>query len=171
MQRAQLLLEEYRQVNENMRHYANMRFKQLTLFNAMNAGLVIGFITVTMRNEPVAGNLQLIFKILGIILVAIFTMIGERISDYWHRFRKRAQKIESVLQLQQHRNAPVGKWFTAANATRTLYVVFLGFWTCLLIRTYFKDLLWFVIWFLTMITFYLLLQHRLKWVQKKYPIS
>lgn len=129
MQRGQILLEEYRQLNENMRHYANMRFKQLTLFYVMNGALVTGFIATVTTG---AGIPQWAFKGLGIILVVLFAVIGERISDYWHAFRYRARKIESTLGLWQHRDAPIEKYLGARNATRGLYVAFLVFWALLL---------------------------------------
>lgn len=70
MQTNAKLLEKYRNVNENMRHYGNMRFKELSLFNALNGGLVAGFLATR--------NLGSRFYIVGITLVVIFALLHER---------------------------------------------------------------------------------------------
>lgn len=181
MQRDDRLLEEYRNVNENMRHYGNMRFKQLTLFNVMNGALVAGFIAVVTgagKDKPIAEILRLGFEILGIILVVLFALLEERSSDYWNRFHKRAQRIECMLGLRQHRERPRGVIFTATNATRVLYFVVLVFWASLLtnppifsvLLKFFKDSKFFKNggFFIILGSFVVFLVVRYVWVKKRH---
>ena len=42
------LKDEYKHLNDNMRHYSNMRFAQMTLFVAITAGLL----SLSTRDPP-----------------------------------------------------------------------------------------------------------------------
>lgn len=109
--------DEYKDLSDNMRHYANMRFAQLTLYFALTAGLV----TVVFAVHPPLDNvLRLWLNIVGAVGAASFGVIEERAADYWHHFRRRAVELEKQLCYKQYTDRSVAKWFTATNAARVL---------------------------------------------------
>ncbi|HUV66796.1 MAG TPA: hypothetical protein VMW24_23110 [Sedimentisphaerales bacterium] len=109
--------EEYKDLSENMRHYANMRFAQLTLYFALTAGLVTALFTV---DPPLGDNLRLALKIIGVLASAAFGVMEERAADYWHHFRRRAVEIEKSLAYKQYTDRPGNKLFSATNAARLM---------------------------------------------------
>jgi len=110
--------EEYKDVSDNMRHYANMRFAQMTLYFAVTAGLVTALFTV---NPPLDDHrLRLALKIIGVLASAAFGVMEERAADYWHHFRRRAVAIEELLSYEQYTNRPAAKLFSATNAARVM---------------------------------------------------
>lgn len=111
------LSEEYKDLSDNMRHYANMRFAQLSLYFALTAGLVTALFTV---NPPLSDSLRFAFKIIGAIASAAFGVMEERAADYWHSFRRRAVEIEKSLGYKQYTGRPAAKRFTATNAARVV---------------------------------------------------
>ncbi len=108
--------EEYKELSDNMRHYANMCFAQLTLYFALTAGLVTAVFTADPALPP---GLRLALKIIGVGAMA-FGVMEERAADYWHYYRKRASELEAVLGYKQYSNRPTAKLFTATNASRLL---------------------------------------------------
>jgi hypothetical protein len=124
------LVDEYKDVSENMRHYANMRFAQLTLFFALTGG----FLSKVLDSEhPVSSSLQVFLETGGLLASAAFWIMEERAADYWHHFRRRASELETVLGLFQHRTRVPRKVFSATNAVRMLFVAVIFFWMSALI--------------------------------------
>ena len=111
------LIEEYKDLSNNMRHYANMRFAQLTLYFALTAGLVTVLFTVS---PPLSDNLRLVLKIVGVLASAAFGVMEERAADYWHRFCHRVVDIEKLLGYKQYTDRPTAKVFSATNAARSV---------------------------------------------------
>ena len=108
---------EYKDLSDNMRHYANMRFAQMTLYFALTAGLVTVVFTANPAQPP---GLRLALKIIGVVAAVAFGVMEERAATYWHHFRKRASDLEAVLGYKQYMSRPAAKLFTATNATRLL---------------------------------------------------
>jgi hypothetical protein len=117
--------DEYKDLSDNMRHYANMRFAQLTLYSALTAGLVTVVFTI---DPPLDDNLRLVLKIVGAIAAAAFGVMEERAADYWHHFLRRAIKLEEQLGYQQYVDRPAAKVFSATNAARVILWGGVLFW-------------------------------------------
>lgn len=109
--------EEYKDLSDNMRHYANMRFAQLTLYFALNAALITAVFTVA---PPLNDSLRLILKVIGIFSAVAFGLMEERAADHWHHFHRRAVELEKPLEYMQYTARPVAKIFSATNAARML---------------------------------------------------
>ncbi len=115
-------LEEYKSINENMRHYANMRFAQLTLYFALNAALVTAIFATTTKQTEQFGRA---FSVAALIATFVFVLLEERAADYWHHLRKRACTLEDRLGFIQWKDRPERKIFSATNAVR-LWLAFSG---------------------------------------------
>ena len=111
------VMEMYKDLTENMRHYANMRFAQLTLYFALNAGLFTG---VFATSQISSNRLKLALKLIGVLGGIAFGIMEERAADYWHHLRRRAEKVETLLPYKQFADRPAGRVFTATNAARVL---------------------------------------------------
>jgi hypothetical protein len=109
--------EEYKDLSDNMRHYGNMRFAQLTLYFALTAGLVTALFTV---DPPLSVSMRLVLKIIGALASASFGVMEERAADYWHHFRRRAVEIEKSLGYKQYTDSPTAKLLSATNASRLM---------------------------------------------------
>lgn len=122
--------DEYKDLSNNMRHYANMRFAQLTILIAITAGIsTLIFNSDSILNE----NIKSLFKIVGIIVALLFLIMEERAADYWHHFRNRAVKLEKKLGYNQYSNRPTNFLFTATNASRGLHITIIVLWVVTLI--------------------------------------
>ena len=110
-------LEEYKDVSDNMRHYANMRFAQLSLYFALSAGLIA---TVFGSSPPLADSLRFVLKLVGVVGSSAFGVMDDRAADYWHQLRRRAVIIEGELGFEQHTNRPRRRVLTATNAVRMM---------------------------------------------------
>lgn len=111
--------EEYGELAEDMRHYGNMRFAQLTLYFALMAGLVTA---VFATQPPLHAGVRVVLKIAGVVSTLAFCVMEERAADYWHHFRKRASHLEDQLGYQRYSTKAMGRWLTATNAVRLLFL-------------------------------------------------
>jgi len=116
---------EYQDVSENLRHYSNMRFAQMTLFLAITAGL--GSVIIHDLKTP-SQWLRTIGGVGGAVAAVIFWVLEERAADYWHHFRRRAVQLEKILGYAQYRERPARSYVTATNAVRVFYAIILLFW-------------------------------------------
>jgi hypothetical protein len=119
------LRNEYNDLGHTMRHYGNIRFAQLTLYFALNAGL---FTAAFGTAPPAPDRVRLAAKIVGVIAAIAFATMEERASQYWRRLQVRAKAIEKVLGYEQHRRRPEATVFSATNATRLLLLTGLVLW-------------------------------------------
>jgi len=122
--------DEYMDAGENMRHWANIRFAQMTLFIAITAGILAGLFQ---SSSALAGTARIALKIGGLVVTLVFWLLDERAMAYWRHFRGRAIELENALGFQQHARAPAAKILSSANAIRVLYLSILLFWIAALI--------------------------------------
>jgi hypothetical protein len=125
--------EEYKDLSDNMRHYANMRFAQLTLYFALSAGL---FTVVFTSDPPLPDVLRLILKIVGVVAAGAFALMEERAGDYWNHFRERACVLEPLLGYRQYANRPA-VWCLGATATNAARLLLWGGGVLWLLSLYF----------------------------------
>ena len=119
-------IDEYKDLSENMRHYGNMRFAQLTIFIAITGGLL----AVIFGNKNPSPN-HIIIPLIGISIAIMFWIMEERAADYWQTFKKRAVVLEIKLGFQQYSIRPKARFWdklTATNASRAIYGLSILFW-------------------------------------------
>jgi dipeptide/tripeptide permease len=126
--------KEYLDVSTNMRHYANMRFAQLTLALAATGALVNSAFG---RDKPIPREALAMLEVFGIIFIVVFWIMEERSADYWHRFARRAEQLECILGFEQYKRRPSKKIITATNAVRALYSTIILGWSLVLVWTHF----------------------------------
>jgi dipeptide/tripeptide permease len=122
--------EEYKDLSDNMRHYANMRFAQLTIFVALTGALIVVNFS---KDAPDSHLAKTVLKVAGIFIATMFWIMEERAADYWHHFRKRAVELEDLLGYRQYKDRPTRRFLTATNASRAIYVGVIVFWISALI--------------------------------------
>lgn len=124
--------DEYLDASENVRHWSNLRFAQLTVFIAITAGLTAAlfqpglFLPLTMR---------FVTRIAGLLVVAVFWITEERTMMYWRNFVRRAADLEKELGFQQYSVRPKEGIICSANAVRVLFLMLFIFWICALISS------------------------------------
>jgi hypothetical protein len=121
---------EYMDVGENMRHFGNIRFAQLTLFVAITAG----FLTAVFQPNPPLSNLaRVTLKGVALLVTVTFWVMDQRAMQYWHHYRHRAVELEKELGFQQYTSIPALSVFSATNALRLLFLGLSVFWAVTLI--------------------------------------
>jgi hypothetical protein len=126
------LLDEYKEINHNVRFYGNMRFAQLTLFSAISAALL----TVIFKTEPVlTETIKTALEIGGMISTFVLWVMEERSTGYATKFIHRLQELETTLGFNQWRGRRIGTRaiFSATNAVRLLYFAVFLFWLLALV--------------------------------------
>jgi hypothetical protein len=127
MEREQLLLEEYKEVNANMRHFSNMRVAVLTISLAINGVLMQSLIP---QQAPI---IIIGLIVIGMISTLVFLIFENRVTFYYNFYRLRAKEIESTLSLSQNSRTIKKKIINATNATIFLYCTIIVFWIFLII--------------------------------------
>jgi len=125
-------LDEYKEINNNVRFYGNMRFAQLTLFSAITAALL----TIIFKTQPVlTESVKRILEIGGLISTVVLWVMEERSTGYATKFIHRLQELEKPLGFNQWSGRKVGTkaGLSATNAVRILYLAVLLFWIFALI--------------------------------------
>jgi hypothetical protein len=121
--------KEYNDLSQNMRHYANMRFAEMTLFFVVTAALASKVITqagdIADHSVP-----QGIIRLLGLIVTLVFWSIEERTTRYWNCFHKRAKVLEADLGFRQYTDepAPILKRLRATGMVRLMYGLIVLAW-------------------------------------------
>ena len=113
------IIEEYKDLSNNMRHYANMRFAQLTIFFALTSGLIWLIFSNDNRISSF-DNHKYILKIAGALLTILFWIMEERSGDKWHNFKRQAIKLEVLLGYRQYTDDSVKK-YDPSELTNYLY--------------------------------------------------
>lgn len=117
---------EYTTLLENMRHYHNHRFKQLTLWSAITAVLA----TTAYGKNAISEMFLVIVKLLGIVVSLSFYIMDLRVVDHWRHFYRRAIQLESFFGFEQFATRPKRRLLSSTNATRFLYLFVILFWIC-----------------------------------------
>lgn len=95
------LLVEYQEIGNNLRHYANLQFAQMSIFVAIAGGVVAGVTT-----EQLAGEVAIRWAlcIAGATIGVLFALMSLRVNDYWDKHVQRARGIEVELGLDHIRS-------------------------------------------------------------------
>jgi hypothetical protein len=93
--------DEYTEVGANMRTYVNLRFAQLTVFLALNAGLFTAYFSEHAAAYPLSTPL---LAIVGMMAAVVFAVMESRSTAYYHALKDRA--IESLANTNNCPNAP-----------------------------------------------------------------
>lgn len=122
------LIEEYKEVGQNMRFYGNLRFAQMSLFSLLSSGLI----SIVFRpDNSLPLSLKWILKVLGMMLVILFYIIEKRSTKFWEHYRDRALELQKTdLPCRQYSNLPKRRcWLdSATNAASIIYLSVLMFW-------------------------------------------
>ena len=118
------LRTEYSEIGNNLRFYADARFKQLNLFVSLTAALAAG----ALQFSQVEG----LGAAAGICIAFIFLVFDFRYVSYWQGFHERGRQIDSILGLGQYSSLPPRGIITATHATRLLYASSIPFWATIL---------------------------------------
>jgi hypothetical protein len=116
--------DEYKHVNDNLRHYGNMRFAQTTLLTAITAGIL-----KAVYSEAIQLSHVRLFAILGLIVTVLFTIMELRASKYWHQLKGRADELETqYLHYKQWHTRLSGGIVSISSAGKLLHVLAILFW-------------------------------------------
>jgi hypothetical protein len=123
------LLDEYQEVNSNLRHYSNMRFERLNVFLVANGALS----WAQLFKEPPHG-LDWFLPTVGVLIVLIFWLMVHRVESYYAHIRLRAVFLEQQLGFRQISELPSRNVLTTRNASHLLLISFLSLWVLLFFR-------------------------------------
>jgi len=118
-------LEEYKECNNNLRHYGNMRFAEITVFFAVNAGLLSRVYNDQRLASPA---FEYLISAVGVFFCILFGVMNRRRVSLWVTHYRRAVQLEEVLGFQQHRLRPKDGPLSNRKAAATVYVITGVFW-------------------------------------------
>ncbi len=128
-------IDEYKELNNNIRFYGNMRFAQLTLFTAITAALL----TIVFTIEPkLLEPTRTVVKVGGMLATFVFWRMEERSTGYGLHFHKRIIELEKPLGYKGWTGRKMGNAtiFSATNAVRLLYLCIFVFWLISISQSY-----------------------------------
>ncbi|MGB5101204.1 MAG: hypothetical protein WBN94_11485 [Methanothrix sp.] len=117
--------KEYEDVSNNLRHYGNLQFSQLTVFVVIN----IAMINLAFGDTKSTQSLKVALAIIGLSLSILFLVMTTRITAHWSTYSKRAIELEKVLGYKQYTNRPQSKLFSNRNAVAGVYLLLAALWT------------------------------------------
>jgi hypothetical protein len=115
---------EYQELGQNLRHYSNMQYVNLTIAFAVQAALL----SVVFRDPPASSIARVVVSLGGVLTAALFYIHEHRIRSYWYAYFARACVLEVELGFGQYHVAPRRKILSSGAAMRTLYIVIMAFW-------------------------------------------
>lgn len=119
------LIDEYKECNNNLRHYSNMRFAQLSLFIIISGILFNGAFHDSFSTERTKD----FFPVIGIALSLLFYFMQERRLNMWNSIYTRLKDIEAELCLKQHTKRPQKKGGVPSRlSTNLVYALFAASW-------------------------------------------
>lgn len=128
-------LKEYEDLSSNLRHYGNLQFAQLTVFIAITAGLLS---VIFRSDDPISCSAEIVLKLAGLLLSALFLVMSERVTAHWLAYWKRAKELEKLLGFKQYTDRPVAKYFSNTNAVRGVYLLTAILWiSSIIMHSYF----------------------------------
>lgn len=81
--------KEYEDISNNLRHYGNLQFSQLTVFVVINLAMLnLVFGGTNPPHLP-----KIILEIMGLSLSVLFLVMTTRITAHWSTYSKRAMRI------------------------------------------------------------------------------
>jgi len=87
--------KEYDDISNNLRHYGNFQFTQLTVFAVIN----IAMIKLVFDDTKTAHSLKIILAIIGLLLSLSFLVMTKRITAHWTSYSKRAIELKKNIRL------------------------------------------------------------------------
>jgi hypothetical protein len=122
-----MLLAAYAQAAESMRHYATLRFAQLTVLLAV-ASAFAGLLT---SSTPLGSQERVVLRIIAMLATFMFLVMQERAVDHWKSSERSARAIEQRLGARVFLNWRQRSVVSATNATRLLHLLIGAVWLVL----------------------------------------
>lgn len=116
---------EYIQLNQNLRHYHDHRFKQLALWVTITGALLTSLFSKTYRPDMIP---NFIIKSIGVTTSLCFWIMDIRVVDHWRSFWERLKEIEKEKKFRMWTQRPKRKWIGSTRATYSLYLITIIFW-------------------------------------------
>jgi hypothetical protein len=117
--------KEYEDISNNLRHYGNLQFSQLTVFILMNAAIIN---VVFGDNSSSSETTENALKLIGLTLCILFIIMTNRITAHGSAYSKRAVELEKRLGYKQYTNRPSSRILSNRNAVLGVYLLAIVLW-------------------------------------------
>lgn len=118
--------KEYEIVCDNIRHYGNMRFANLTVFLALTFGISV--IAFGLQGQTPELWLQILARSAGIIISMLFWTFEYRTNINIDHFQDRARQLEELLEYKLWRTLPISRLLHADKSISMLFISIAIFW-------------------------------------------
>jgi hypothetical protein len=129
------LRHEYTEVNNNIRHYSNLRFTAFTVYFAILGGLIsvaFGFFEVKGGNPE---HMKLWSRIGGLLITSLFLQYHLRIQAVLVGTLEVGVKLESLLGYSQITSRSLSQSRLTNHLTTAFYCLLIIFWLTVIVRT------------------------------------
>lgn len=118
------LLAAYDQAGQTMRHYAGLRFAQLSALMVVTGALASALTTRAVLDH---GQREML-RIIAVLLTFLFLVMQERDVDHWKAAERSARTIEAQLGISVVSAWRARSFFSGTNATRFIHLLIGVFW-------------------------------------------
>ena len=123
-----ILIEEFKEAGHLHRLHVGLMFGQITVFLGASGALLHRVASL----PPLTNGAVLLFSGVGIFLSLLFLVLHERVYAYSHGARRRAEEIQTMLNLSLYRAQESKLKFVdrvrASTMTRALYILAIAAW-------------------------------------------
>jgi hypothetical protein len=122
---------EYSEVNQNMRHYSNLRFTIFTVYFAVLTGVII----IAFGDNRVLPSAPKLARFIGLFLTLFFAYYHERASLVYLHFSRRGETLEKLLSYKQITSMPHPKFkiLSFRYVTRFFFLLLSSFWVYMIV--------------------------------------
>lgn len=124
----ELFIEQHKELNNNIRFYADARFKQLTLFLAAITAIFYSIFNYISNAETIP-----LTSTIGVIVTLIFWIQEERAADHYHYYLKWLKNLEENNEIYEIYNSKDHKLEIKQSATNAIRLLFFAIYIMLLI--------------------------------------
>jgi hypothetical protein len=119
---------EYSEVNNNRRHYSNLRFAVLSVFFAVLGGLVSVAFGIVEIKSPTSPDIAFWARGAGLLITFVFFSFEIQCAGNLRHFRRVAIELETKLGYRQFRTRKSGRVPRAVYFTGVMYFLLITFW-------------------------------------------
>lgn len=128
------LRHEYTQINEDIRHYSNLRFAIFTVYFAALGGLIsvaFGLFEVKAGNPE-----QVMFwgRVGGLLVTLLFFYYEVRIQSFINHSFRRGRELEPLLGYKRISTRPSWGKFRSHHATIIFFLTLIVFWCVTILK-------------------------------------
>jgi hypothetical protein len=93
------MLEEWKEIRASLRALASRQFAHLSLYSAVSAALIAGYLRIAVSHDPAAGLARWVLPSLGVLVSIAFLIIEWGLAVSRNELAHRGRQLEACVQI------------------------------------------------------------------------